>query len=215
LSTVGIVVLAAGRSSRFVGTSDHKLLAEINGTTVVRLSVMAALGSGVGRVVVVTGARANAVVSALDGLDLEIVHAPAFAEGMSASLKRGVDALEAADAIVVTLGDQPGLRSDAIRRVVARWRETEAAIVVPRYAGDDRQAHPVLFARSVYPELLTLGGDVGARSVIARDAGRVASAALDWNAPRDVDTIEDLRVAAAELAAAPPPQHTPESGARR
>ena len=215
MSDVGVVVLAAGRSSRFGGSGEHKLLARINATTVVRLSTIAALDSRVGRVVVVTGANADAVAAALDGLDVELIHAPAFADGMSASLKCGVEAVKSADAIVVTLGDQPSLQPEALRRVVERWRATNAQVVVPNYAGDDRPAHPVLFARPVYPELFVLEGDVGARSVIARNPGRVAVAALDWSAPRDVDTIEDLRLAAADLAAATLAPSKPDQGASR
>lgn len=207
-------MLAGGRSSRFAA-SEHKLVAEINGTPIVRLAATAALESRVGPVVVVTGANASAVATALDGLDVECVHAPAYADGMSASLKRGVEALGPADAIVVTLGDQPGMKPEALRRVVTRWRETSAPIVVPQYSDARGPAHPVLFARSVVPELLTLDGDVGARSVIARDPGRVAVAALDWSAPPDVDTIEDLNRAAADLAVAPSTPHTPDTGASR
>ena len=210
MSDIGIVVLAGGRSSRFGGSGEHKLLVRITGTAIVRTSVTAAQDSGVGRVVVVTGANAEAVAKTLDGLDVAVVHAPRFADGMAASLKRGVETLAAASAVVVTLGDQPGLRPEAIRRVVERWRETHAQIVIPRYAGDDRPAHPVLFARSVFRELLALDGDVGARSVILREPGRVAVVALDWPAPRDVDTVEDVKLAAADLAAAPRVQHKPD-----
>jgi molybdenum cofactor cytidylyltransferase len=213
LSDVGVIVLAGGRSSRFAKSGEHKLLATINGSAIIRLAAIAALESRVGRVVVVTGANAENVAGSLDGLDVELVHASDFADGMSASLEKGVRALELADAVVVTLGDQPGLRPDAIRLIVARWRETNAQIVVPEYAGDDRPAHPVLFARSVYPELLALDGDVGARSVVARDPGRVAIVPLDWSAPRDVDSIEDLKLAAADLTAASPAQRKLDSGA--
>lgn len=209
MADVGVVVLAGGRSSRFSGSGDHKLLAQINGTPIIRLSAMVALESGVGRVAVVTGANADQVAATLAGLDVEVVHAPAFADGMSASLKRGVEALQSAEAIVITLGDQPGVKPEAIRRVVERWRESNAQVVVPQYLGDDRPSHPVLFARALYGELGELDGDVGARSVIARDPGRVATAALDWSAPRDVDTVEDLKQAAADLAAASPAQQKP------
>ena len=209
---VGVVVLAGGRSSRFVASGEHKLLAQIDSTPIIRISTRAALASSVGRVVVVTGANADAVAASISGLDVEVVHASAFADGMSASLKRGIEALVSLAAVVVTLGDQPGLRPDAILRVVDRWRETASDIVVPRYAGDDRAAHPVLFAQAVFPELLELEGDVGARSVIARDPGRVAVASLDWSAPRDVDTVQDLKLAAADLAAASLSKPKPDQG---
>jgi molybdenum cofactor cytidylyltransferase len=215
LAHIGVVVLAGGRSSRFVGSGEHKLLAHIDGKAIIRISAAVALDSQVGRVVVVTGANAEGVAWALDGLDVELVHAREFAAGMSASLRSGVEALESADAIVVTLGDQPGLRSAAIRHVVQGWRETGAQIVIPRYDGTDRPAHPVLFTRSVYPELLALDGDVGARSVIVRDPGRVAVVPLDWSAPHDVDTMNDVKLAAADVAAASRAHHKPDEGPSR
>ena len=45
---------------------------------------------------------------------------------------------------------------------------------------------------SLFDELLALRGDVGARSVIARHASVVVEEPMDWLAPRDVDTLEDL-----------------------
>ena len=64
------------------------------------------------------------------------------------------------------------------------------------YAGSIAPAHPVLFDAALFPELLALDGDVGARAVIARDASRVVEVAIEWPAPRDVDTIEDLEALA-------------------
>lgn len=193
MTTVAIIVLAAGRSSRF-GDAGHKLLAPIDGTPLVRLSVAAAVEASVGSVVVVTGAEALHVAGALAGLDVRIVHEPAFAHGLATSLRRGLDAIvPSTDAVIVGLGDQPLVRPDAYRRVVATWMTTGSAIVVPRYGGDDGPSHPVLFAASVFEELRALRGDVGARDVIARDPGRVARAQIEGEAPGDVDTREDLR----------------------
>ena len=189
---VGVVVLAAGRSSRF-GHGAHKLLATTGDVPLVRLSVSAAVDADIGRVVVVTGAQAERVEQALDGLPVRLVREPAFANGMSVSLRRGVITLERdVDALLISLGDQPHMRADAYREVVSRWRESRSPIVVPRYADESGPAHPTLFAAEIFAELLALEGDVGARSVVARDASRVAEAALRWPAPRDVDTPEDL-----------------------
>jgi len=200
---LAVILLAAGQSTRFSAGGSHKLLARVGTSTVVRHSAQSAIDSGIGEVLVVTGAYAAEVTAALGGLNVRIAHAPSFADGMAASLARGVETLqESVDAVLVSLGDQPGMRPDAYRRVAARWRETAAPIVIPRYAGSEAPAHPVLFGAAVFDELCALGGDVGARSVIARDASRVAEAALDWPAPRDVDTPEDLAFVHGELAAA-------------
>jgi molybdenum cofactor cytidylyltransferase len=122
-----------------------------------------------------------------------VVHEPAFADGLATTLRRGLLAVRPdTRAVVVGLGDQPFVRPDAYRRVVALWMSTGADIVVPRYSDTDVVSHPVLFARNVFDELSALRGDVGARDVIARDPERVARAMIDWEAPADVDTRDDL-----------------------
>ena len=189
---VAVLVLAAGRSTRF-GAGGHKLLAPVDGTPLVRRSVAAAVDAAIGHVIVVTGAEALRVDQAIAGLDVRVVHEPAFADGLATSLRRGLDALPSdATAVVIGLGDQPFVRADAYRRVVSTWMSTGAAIVVPRYRDTDAVSHPVLFARSVFAELNALRGDIGARDVIARDPERVARAMIEWEAPADVDTREDL-----------------------
>jgi molybdenum cofactor cytidylyltransferase len=192
MARIGVIVLAAGRSTRFTGPESSKLLARVGGVPLVRAAVRAAVDAQLGDVVVVTGARAGDVVETLAGLPITVVHAARFADGMAHSLRRGIEAVRDTAAAMIALGDQPGLRPDAYRRVADRWREAGGSIVVPRYAGNDAPAHPVLFAAHVYPELLALDGDVGARSVIARDPSRVVEEPLEWPAPGDVDTVADL-----------------------
>lgn len=190
---VGVVVLAAGRSTRFGQSGAHKLLAPLAGVPLVRLSVSAAVDADVGQVVVVTGANAEAVEGALAGLPIRVEREPAFANGMAVSLRRGVTALEPdVDALMISLGDQPGMLAEAYRAVVSRWRTSGSSIVVPRYADASGPAHPTLFASEVFSELLALDGDVGARSVVAHDPSRVTEATLEWRAPRDIDTLDDL-----------------------
>jgi molybdenum cofactor cytidylyltransferase len=111
---------------------------------------------------------------------------------MATSLGRGVLELRTADAIMVTLGDVPGVLPETYRRVAGRWRSTRAAIVVPRYANATAPAPPTLFGSALFDELLALRGDVGARNVIARHASVVVEEPVAWPAPRDVDTLDDL-----------------------
>jgi molybdenum cofactor cytidylyltransferase len=197
---VAVIVLAAGRSTRFAGSNTSKLLALLDGTTIVRRAVQAAIAAGVGDVVVVTGADANAVNAEVADLAVRTVHADDYADGMSASLRRGVESVGAvADAVIVALADQPTIRPQAFRRVVSTWIATSAAIVIPRYASSSVPSHPTLFSSAVFGELAELRGDVGARLVIARDPDRVGIASIDWPAPRDVDTVNDLALVGAEL----------------
>jgi molybdenum cofactor cytidylyltransferase len=185
-------VLAAGRSTRFAAGRVSKLLALVHDTPVVRLAVNAAIDSQVGDVVVITGDRSDEVALSLTGLPARIVREPRFGDGMATSLRRGVLELRAADAIMVTLGDVPGVLPETYRRVAARWRATGAPIVVPRYADETAPAPPALFGSALFDELLALRGDVGARSVIAAHASVVVEEPVAWAAPRDVDTLDDL-----------------------
>jgi molybdenum cofactor cytidylyltransferase len=107
---------------------------------------------------------------------------------MASSLRRGLDECEGAEAALLALGDQPGLTSDRVRRIVSAW-SPGAQLVLPVHEG--RAGHPVLFGRALWPELRALRGDVGGRDVVKR---HVSSAIQVPEAPLpDLDTEEDLR----------------------
>ena len=195
------VLLAAGRSSRF-GTAQ-KLVAAFGDRTVVRSSAETLLSSPVDRVIVVLGSDADAVRSAVAGLPVTFAINEQFADGISGSLRVGVRAaMSLGDdiaAVVLALGDQPTVSERITREVIARFlsgsgEKKPPLIVAARYAGE--RGHPVLFARAVFPELLTVSGDHGAREVIARDATRVAYVDVVGSPPADVDTPADLEALA-------------------
>jgi molybdenum cofactor cytidylyltransferase len=181
--TTATLVLAAGGGSRFAGPT-HKLLAPVDGTPVVVRAVEAAVGSGL-PVVVVQGAVDLA--GALAHLDVELVRHEGWAEGQASSLRAGIDAVAAAghDAVVVGLGDQPGIPASAWGAVAAA---ASAPIAVATYGG--RRRNPVRLAAEVWP-LLPTTGDEGARSLIRSRPELVVEVACDGD-PVDVDTQEDL-----------------------
>ena len=77
-----------------------------------------------------------------------------------------------------------------VEQLVAEWQASEASIVAPTYAG--QRGNPVLFARAVFPELLAVQGDQGARAVLAADRSRIRLVAFDDPRPlADIDTPED------------------------
>lgn len=186
------VVLAAGASRRF---GSQKLLASIGGVPLVRRSVERLIEAALGEVVVVVGSDARAVGGALAGLPVRIVTNPAYASGMSTSLRAGLDALPPEfEAAVVALGDQPGVGAAIVDRLVERYLIDRSPIVAPVYRGGVR-GNPVLFDRSLFDELRAVTGDEGARGVIARDAARVALVEIDVAMPRDIDRPDDLESA--------------------
>ena len=188
MSGVTAVVLAAGAASRFGG---QKLLAPLGGRPVIRRTVENVLAASLTDILVVLGADAEAVRAALDGLPVRFVLNPDYRDGMSTSLRRGIEALDpAARAALIVLGDQPAVAPEVMRRVVAAQRETGKPIAAPVYGGV--QGNPVVFAREVFAELEALRGDRGGREVVRRDPARVALVQVAAGMPRDVDTPEDL-----------------------
>jgi molybdenum cofactor cytidylyltransferase len=189
--TIGVVVLAAGRATRM---GANKLLAELGGEPILRHVVRAALASPARPVVVVTGNQAAEVEAALAGLEVTFVHNPAFAEGMSTSLRAGIAALAAreVDGALVCLGDMPRVTAGHLAAVMAAFDPARgAAIVVPTCAR--KRGNPVLWGRRFFAEMAALGGDVGARALLERHADQVATVALEDPAILlDVDTPEAL-----------------------
>jgi molybdenum cofactor cytidylyltransferase len=184
-ASVAVVVLAAGRATRFGAT---KQLVEVDGRPLVRHAVDTARAAGLDPVLVVVGHDADAVRRALPA-GVTVVDNPAHADGQATSLRAGVAAATAtrAGALVVLLADQPGISTAAVRTVVAAHA---GGALVARARYDDRPGHPVLFDRSVWPALAEVSGDVGARDLLRRLS--VTDVPVAGPCPADVDRPEDL-----------------------
>jgi molybdenum cofactor cytidylyltransferase len=176
------VVLAAGEGSRFTG-AEHKLRTRVDGVPLVRRAVDAAVASGIGAVVVVTGAVG------LDDLlpaGCSVVTNPGWAAGQASSLRGGIAAADAlgADAVVVGLADMAGVPPAAWRAVA----DDGGDLVTAAY--DGRPSPPVRIARSLWADLPT-SGDAGARALMQRRPDLVRVVAVDGSAA-DVDRTGDL-----------------------
>lgn len=191
-SNVSGVILAAGPSSRF-GTDLPKQLWPIEGETLVRRVARRALSSRLAEVVVVVGHRAGQVSAALDGLQVEVVENPGFSAGQACSVRAGLRAVgsDASGTLFMPV-DQPHLDVDLIDDLIGLFETTGGPIVVPTFEGT--RGAPVLFARSLFPELDRLEGDAGGRQLFPlHDDGIVELPLADSTPLQDVDTPEDRR----------------------
>ena len=184
---IAAMVLAAGRGTRFGGS---KMLAPFGGRPMIRWSVEALEGA-VDEITVVVPAGDQSIRSALDGLPVRFAVNERRDEGLSSSLTAGARAVGAeCEAMLVALGDQPGISPDVAALLIERWREGGAPAVVPVYA--DGRGHPVLFDRRCFGALMELHGDVGARVVLDALGGEVALVRVPGRRPADVDTVDAL-----------------------
>ena len=189
---IALIVLAAGRSTRF-GGGNNKLMADLGGKPLVRRTLESLMQARARPVIVVTGHDRERVAGALAGLDVTLVHNADFATGLASSLKAGLKALPRdVDGFVVALGDMPGVTGALIDRLVAGFAPKEGrAIVVPVHQG--KRGNPVLFAASLAAEMRDVEGDVGAKAVIGAHADEVAEVEAGSDAVfLDVDTPEAL-----------------------
>ena len=167
---VAAIVLAAGESRRW--GADNKLLSSVDGMPMVVRTVQAALAATARPVIVVTGHDAANVKRSLSGFGVTCVHADDFADGMSASLRRGVAALpKNCEGALICLGDMPWVSFETLDRLVAAFRTAPSAAVVPVYKG--RRGNPVLLGPTLFPEIARLSGDRGARDLLKAHAGAV------------------------------------------
>lgn len=187
---VAAVVLAAGASRRM--GAENKLLADVRGRPMVGHVVDALLASQADVVIVVTGHDQRRVEVGLAGRPVRFVHNPDYADGMSTSLVRGVEALGPVDAALIALGDMPLLRADHVDRLIDAFDPGAAySVCVPVF--DRKRGHPVLWARAHFDELRRLVGDVGARDLLRQHAHLVKEVPMpDGSVNIDVDTPEVL-----------------------
>lgn len=186
------IVLAAGAGTRFGG---GKLLADWRGRALVLWAVEAALAARVDRVTVVIGSEAEAMEAALAPVTdsrLTIVVAQGWRDGLSASLKAGVESLpQDAGAVAVFLGDMPQV---ATAEADALLDAVQAGAPAARLSHPDGPAHPTAFGRSLFASLKAITGDKGAKGVLA-DLGDAVVLIPSTNpgAVLDVDTPADLQ----------------------
>jgi molybdenum cofactor cytidylyltransferase len=179
------MVLAAGAATRFGG---GKQLAMLDGRPLLEHAVRAITAAPLGRVLVILGAGAEDVLAGIDLHGAESLVCDRWDEGQSASLACGLAELADCEAVVVTLGDQPRMSPDAIRRVIAA-RGGGAAAVRATYGG--APGHPVLLERRLFKPLRNVSGDRGARNLLLSVRTREVPCD-DLGGGADVDTQAQL-----------------------
>ncbi|MCC6568184.1 MAG: putative selenium-dependent hydroxylase accessory protein YqeC [Anaerolineales bacterium] len=190
------IILAAGESSRY---GQPKQLLDWKGEPFVRVVARRALEAGLAPVVVVTGANAERVESAVRDLNVKIVRNSEWKSGQASSIREGTFALTPAPlplgegyagACIFLLVDQPQITTSILQALVERHAKGLHSVVAPMVM--DRRANPVLFDRRTFADLLTLEGDTGGRAIFHKHQVEY----LPWHDDRlllDVDTPEQYQ----------------------
>ena len=187
---IGAMVLAAGRSARM---GAQKLLLPLAGKPAITHIVDEMLRGPLQPVIVVVRRADARIAQALLGRAVAFVHNPDAEGDMLSSVRCGLRALPAAcEAILVALGDQPGISHKVVAQLTDAFRQSGRAIIVPTYRG--KRGHPLLFAACYRDEVLTRYDGVGLRGLLDSHPDEV----LEIEVPvarvlEDLDTPEDYQ----------------------
>ena len=189
MPNIGAVILAAGESSRL---GQPKQLVQFRGKSLVRRIVDAATEAGCSPITIVLGSDSKKIEDELAGTGVAIVKNENWRAGIGTSIRAGVQNLLSQapnlEAIVLLVCDQPFVDARVIKGLIELRQKTNKSIVASAYSGT--LGVPALFNRSCFQELLALGDDTGAKSIIMRNRERVA----EFPFPQgeiDIDTVAD------------------------
>lgn len=184
-SQTAVLILAAGASRR-LGRPKQQLL--FNEETLLNRIMSTATNLQAGPVLLVLGE--DSALMAPENIITVINHQ--WEEGMATSIRCGIEKIQTVfpviDTVIITVCDQPYVSVELFREMIRTYEQTNHPIIACAYA--DTIGTPVLFHRSIFPELLELNGDKGARLLLNKDRHRVGLV----NFPLgniDIDTEED------------------------
>ncbi len=191
MSDIGIIILAAGASTRL---GQPKQLLTYRGKSLIRQIAEVAIHSPCQPVIVVLGAYAEIIQPDLKNLNIHIVYNQQWSTGMASSIRCGLTAIQAIaphlNAIVLMLCDQPFVSLNLINQLVAKYQTTNCSIVASEYAGI--LGVPALFDKTLFSELDLLQGDIGARKTIRQHSSNCLSIPFSEGV-LDIDTLDDYQ----------------------
>ena len=188
-SSIGIIVLAAGSSSRL---GQPKQLLKIDEESIIRRSARHALQAAQGPVVVVLGASFQKIEPELSPFPLSIVYNKNWEKGIGSSIKTAVkkcmDLQPELDGVIITLCDQVFAGQLQFRKLIKQFEETRHPIIASAY----KKTHgvPALFSAAMFEALRSIPDDRGAKMLISTHRKHVLPIPL----PRgeyDIDTPAD------------------------
>ena len=181
---IGCVVMAAGQSRRFGG---DKLRAVLEGETLLEWALEAVPAEEFCRVVVV-GRGAALERGAAHGF--ETVENDRPEEGLSRTVRLGLERLLDCDGVLFQVADQPRLRRETVAALTALWRAHPDKIVGLSHRGI--RGNPCLFPHRFFRELLQLEGDTGGGKVIRAHTEDLLTMEAPEEELLDVDDRETL-----------------------
>lgn len=189
MTKIAILILAAGTSSRMGG--GDKLQEDANGTPLLARVANRSLATGL-PVFVTVPDKFHPRAALVPSDRVTLIEIPDRTEGMAASIRTGAATVQSNKcALMILPGDMPGLETSDLQALV-KAHASQPDKIIRATSADGTPGHPVIFPVDLVPDLTTITGDAGARSVIAANTDRLQSCPLPGNrAICDLDTPQD------------------------
>jgi molybdenum cofactor cytidylyltransferase len=191
MNNTGIIILAAGGSSRF---GNIKQLLLFNGKTLLQHVIDEAAKARAQPIVVITGANANRVSASIADSKVNIVINENWQEGMASGIVAGVQTIVSSNKdikkIIVAVCDQPFVTSALFEQLDQMQNKSGKSIVACTYA--HTVGTPALFTTKYFDQLLSLKGDEGAKKILKRYSEDVATVEFP-KGEIDIDTQKDYQ----------------------
>ncbi|WP_143960937.1 NTP transferase domain-containing protein [Litoribacter populi] len=184
----GVLLLAAGESKRL---GSPKQAVPFKGSTLLQHAITQASTLKTAVTLAVISAGDETLFDLVEKTGAEMVENPDYKEGMASSIRAGVNHImihyPQLEYLMIMLCDQPYVESDHLQTLIDTQQKTGKKVVASLYEG--RKGVPTLFHKSLFPQLLELQGDTGAKNLIEALGNEVISVAFPL-AAFDVDTQE-------------------------
>jgi len=189
MNSPGIVVLAAGSSSRFGKT---KQLLSYNGSSLIQHVINEAVQAGLNPVMVVTGAYSKEVSNVIHQNNIQTVFNENWKQGIASGIVTGLKEITSQhphiEKLILAVCDQPFVSAALFQQLNSEQIKTGKPVVACAYAGT--VGTPVLFTKKYFDKLQMLQGDEGAKKVLKQNMGDVATVSFPQGSI-DIDTPED------------------------
>ena len=188
MSEICAIILAAGESRRM---KVPKMLLPFHGKTIIETVIDNVRSSKADYTVVVLGSDKEKILEATGQLPVIHCYNENYRQGMLSSVICGLRSLpETCEAVLVILGDQPGIGPAVIDEVIDAYRKSGKGIIIPVYK--NRHGHPLLVDRKYREEIEKLDPDDGLRYLSRKFPEDIIEVEIkDPAILKDIDTQED------------------------
>ena len=191
MSSIAILVLAAGKSSRM---KDIKQLLKINNKTLLEITLETAKSITSETVFCVLGANAEKIKKETNIKNVDFIFNKNFENGLSSSIVTGIYHLKKLnanfDGVLILLADQPDVNADYLNELISIYKKNTGKIITSSY--NEKAGVPAIFPEIYFNELLLLNGDKGAKVFLQNHKNQT----IKLNRKhlfKDIDTQEDYQ----------------------